>query len=297
MTRARSYLYMVSPPRPRTVRAVARGDPTVTEDVLAASPPRALDDHRHRPVRQALEDGRVRSIVRAAQDVACRPWASLRAQIFSSPTIMGGRLFPDHDLPNRPRERKSRRRLRLLGTVEGDIHDIGKNMAALTFRMFGFTVEDLGINVPPERFLESVKAVSPDIVGMSGLLSVAFTSMRDTVALIKSHADELARLPVTIVGRDYRRGRSPLIGADTGRRTPWKAPHLSGFGGRRRPAAGPGEPFVASGDYLGAQGDEHHEFELRPADRRRRRRNGGALRSTGGITLGVKWASERSARV
>jgi methanogenic corrinoid protein MtbC1 len=88
----------------------------------------------------------------------------------------------------------------LLGTVAGDIHDIGKNMAALAFRTFGFTVEDLGVNVPPERFLDAIKSFAPDIVGLSGLLSVAFTAMRDTVRLIKDHAQELARVPITIVG-------------------------------------------------------------------------------------------------
>ncbi|NLV72850.1 MAG: cobalamin-binding protein, partial [Actinobacteria bacterium] len=61
----------------------------------------------------------------------------------------------------------------LLGTVAGDIHDIGKNMAALAFRMFGFTVEDLGVNVPAERFLEAARASKPDIIGLSGLLSPA----------------------------------------------------------------------------------------------------------------------------
>lgn len=88
----------------------------------------------------------------------------------------------------------------LLGTVAGDIHDIGKNMAALAFRTFGFTVEDLGVNVPPERFLEATKDFAPDIIGLSGLLSVAFTAMRHTVALIKEHADELAPVPIVIVG-------------------------------------------------------------------------------------------------
>jgi methylmalonyl-CoA mutase cobalamin-binding domain/chain len=88
----------------------------------------------------------------------------------------------------------------LLGTVAGDIHDIGKNMAALAFRTFGFTVEDLGVNVPPERFVEAARDFAPDIIGLSGLLSVAFTAMRNTVALIRDHADELPRVPIIIVG-------------------------------------------------------------------------------------------------
>jgi methanogenic corrinoid protein MtbC1 len=88
----------------------------------------------------------------------------------------------------------------LLGTVAGDIHDIGKNMAALALRMFGFTVEDLGVNVPPEIFLEAAKSFRPDIVGLSGLLSVAFTAMRDTVALFREHASDFEAVPIFVIG-------------------------------------------------------------------------------------------------
>ena len=51
----------------------------------------------------------------------------------------------------------------LLGTVAGDIHDLGKNMAALTFRAFGFAVEDLGVDVPPQDFVEAARRSRPDI--------------------------------------------------------------------------------------------------------------------------------------
>ena len=88
----------------------------------------------------------------------------------------------------------------LLGTVAGDIHDIGKNMAALAFRMFGFTVEDLGVNVPPKRFLEAARASRPDIVGLSGLLSPAFTAMRDTVVLLRKELAGQVPRPVYVIG-------------------------------------------------------------------------------------------------
>jgi methylmalonyl-CoA mutase cobalamin-binding domain/chain len=88
----------------------------------------------------------------------------------------------------------------LLGTVAGDIHDIGKNMAALAFRMLGFTVEDLGVNVPPEKFLEAAQQFKPDIVGMSGLLVVAFDAMQRTVDLFREHADELDVTPLFVIG-------------------------------------------------------------------------------------------------
>jgi methylmalonyl-CoA mutase cobalamin-binding domain/chain len=88
----------------------------------------------------------------------------------------------------------------LLGTVAGDIHDIGKNMAALAFRMFGFTVEDLGVNVPPNKFFEAAKRFKPDIVGLSGLLTVAFTAMHETVTLLREHASALSPRPILVIG-------------------------------------------------------------------------------------------------
>lgn len=88
----------------------------------------------------------------------------------------------------------------VLGTVAGDIHDIGKDLVGLVFRANGFTVKDLGVNVPPGRFLEAARTLHPDIVGMSGLLSGAFVSMRTTVRLLREHASELDPVPVTIIG-------------------------------------------------------------------------------------------------
>jgi methanogenic corrinoid protein MtbC1 len=88
----------------------------------------------------------------------------------------------------------------LLGTVLGDIHDLGKNMAALTFRAFGFAVEDLGVDVPPQDFLKAALRGKPDIIGLSGLLTLAFNSMRETVALIQDHGAELGGAPLIVIG-------------------------------------------------------------------------------------------------
>ncbi len=88
----------------------------------------------------------------------------------------------------------------VLGTVAGDIHDIGKNMAALAFRMQGLAVVDLGVNVPPEKFLEAAREFAPDIVGMSGLLVVAFDAMAQTIQLLREHEEELPKRPLFVVG-------------------------------------------------------------------------------------------------
>ena len=73
----------------------------------------------------------------------------------------------------------------LIGTVKGDIHDIGKNIVTFLLDANGFEVKDIGIDQPPEKFVEGIKEFQPQIVGMSGLLTLAFDSMKETVQAIK----------------------------------------------------------------------------------------------------------------
>ncbi len=73
----------------------------------------------------------------------------------------------------------------LIGTVEGDIHDIGKNIVTFMLDVNGFEVLDLGIDVPAQKFVEAVRDFQPQVVGLSGFLNLAFDSMRDTVEAIK----------------------------------------------------------------------------------------------------------------
>ena len=87
----------------------------------------------------------------------------------------------------------------LIGTVQGDIHDIGKTILQIALRSYGFTVEDLGVDVPPALFVERVAAWQPDIVGLSGLLSTGFESMRETVRLLRERASETAHPPVPVI--------------------------------------------------------------------------------------------------
>jgi len=74
----------------------------------------------------------------------------------------------------------------VIGTVEGDIHDIGKNIVVTMASGAGFEVIDLGVDVPPQKFVEAIKQYNPDIVGMSGLLTLAIESMKKTVDAIKA---------------------------------------------------------------------------------------------------------------
>lgn len=74
----------------------------------------------------------------------------------------------------------------VMGTVEGDIHDIGKGIVNFNLDVNGFKVIDLGEDVSPNQFIDAIKEHKPDIVGMSCLLTVAFDSMEKTVKAIKN---------------------------------------------------------------------------------------------------------------
>jgi len=74
----------------------------------------------------------------------------------------------------------------LLATVAGDIHDIGKDIVGFMMDISGFEVIDLGIDVPKEKIVEKIKETKPQIVGLSGFLTLAFDSMKETIDAIKA---------------------------------------------------------------------------------------------------------------
>jgi 5-methyltetrahydrofolate--homocysteine methyltransferase len=69
----------------------------------------------------------------------------------------------------------------LIGTVKGDLHDIGKNLVSMMLEGAGFEIVDLGVDVPPEKFVQMVQEIEPQIVGMSALLSITMPSMPATI--------------------------------------------------------------------------------------------------------------------
>jgi 5-methyltetrahydrofolate--homocysteine methyltransferase len=73
----------------------------------------------------------------------------------------------------------------LLGTIKGDLHDVGKNLVAMMFRGAGFHVIDLGIDVPKEKFLESIQRDSPNFVGISALLTTVLPNVVDAIDFIR----------------------------------------------------------------------------------------------------------------
>ncbi len=74
----------------------------------------------------------------------------------------------------------------IVGTVAGDIHDIGKDIVVFMLDMNGFEVIDLGVDVPPQKFVDAIKTSNASIVALSGFLTLAFDSMKETVDAIKA---------------------------------------------------------------------------------------------------------------
>jgi len=100
-----------------------------------------------------------------------------------------------------------------IGTVKGDLHDIGKNLVASLLEGGGFEVIDLGVNVPPEKFIETVRQKNANIVAMSALLTTTMPSMKTTVEALKQ-AGIRDKVKVLIGGAPITQKYADEIGAD-----------------------------------------------------------------------------------
>lgn len=74
----------------------------------------------------------------------------------------------------------------VVGTVKGDVHDIGKDLVVSTLRASGYTVTDLGVNVPPERFVEALEETGATVLALSGLLTISFDPMKEAVEAVEA---------------------------------------------------------------------------------------------------------------
>ncbi|MCA9959937.1 MAG: cobalamin-dependent protein [Anaerolineales bacterium] len=103
----------------------------------------------------------------------------------------------------------------LLGTVKGDIHDIGKNNLSMLLTCYGFSVYDLGVDVSPSEFLLQAMQAKPDIVGLSGLLTTSYDAMKETIDLIRHSGDSaIASVPIVIGGNQLNEQVCQYVGAD-----------------------------------------------------------------------------------
>jgi len=101
----------------------------------------------------------------------------------------------------------------VLGTVHGDLHDIGKNIFRSMAEAAGFEVHDLGIDQAPDNFVNKVKEVKPDIVGLSGVLTLAIDSMKDTIDALEA-AGLRKDVKVIIGGNPVTKEVCEHVGAD-----------------------------------------------------------------------------------
>ncbi|MBC7101469.1 B12-binding domain-containing protein [Methanothermobacter tenebrarum] len=109
-------------------------------------------------------------------------------EYFVSDLILTGEIFNEIMEMLKPliKKKKVKRKGKVVaGTVEGDIHDIGKNIVIALLEAEGFEVIDIGVDQPPEAFIEAIKKHKPDIVSLSGLLTEAIESMKNTIDAIK----------------------------------------------------------------------------------------------------------------
>lgn len=141
-----------------------------------------------------------------------------KGEYFVADLVMAGEILKAISELVRPKLKESGRSREplgklVIGTVEGDIHDIGKNIVIALAEAAGFDVIDLGVDVPPQRFVEAVKEHNPDIVGMSGLLTLAIESMKRAVDQLKS-AGLRDKVKVIIGGGRVDQHACEYVGAD-----------------------------------------------------------------------------------
>jgi corrinoid protein of di/trimethylamine methyltransferase len=102
----------------------------------------------------------------------------------------------------------------VIGTVEGDIHDIGKSIVAAMLTANGFEVHDIGCDAPVSKFVEKVKEVNPDIVGMSALLTTTMPKMTEVINTLKKEGLR-EKIKVIVGGAPVSAAWAEQIGADS----------------------------------------------------------------------------------
>ena len=101
----------------------------------------------------------------------------------------------------------------LMGTVKGDMHDIGKNLVSIMLQGAGFEIVDLGLNVPPQKFIEAITMHQPAILGLSAMLTTTMLNMKTTLDAI-SEAGLRSNVKIIIGGAPVSQKFADEIGAD-----------------------------------------------------------------------------------
>ncbi|MDL2260077.1 cobalamin-dependent protein [Deltaproteobacteria bacterium OttesenSCG-928-K17] len=102
----------------------------------------------------------------------------------------------------------------LIGTVKGDIHGLGKNIAGALLSAYGFEVKDLGVDVPVYEFVEACQSFQPDIIGLSVLLTSCYDNLGETIAALKTERKSDKNPVIFISGAQITKEHQRLYGAD-----------------------------------------------------------------------------------
>ncbi len=139
-------------------------------------------------------------------------------EFFLSELIVSGQLFKEimsEIIEPRLSVGEAGRRLGtvVIGTVKGDLHDIGKNIVATMLRIAGFEVIDLGVDVPAEKFVEAVEKYRPDILGMSALLTTVIDEIKHVIDALKSKGLR-DKVKIVVGGAAVTESFAKEVGAD-----------------------------------------------------------------------------------
>ena len=140
-----------------------------------------------------LEEGanplRVLELCRNAMDIVGKRFE--KGEYFLPELVLAGEMLENIGaiakplIKQAPGEEPKKLAKVLIGTVHGDLHDIGKNIVTFMLDINGFEVKDIGIDVPVKTFIDEINQFKPDVVGLSGFLTLAFDSMKETIAAIQ----------------------------------------------------------------------------------------------------------------
>ncbi len=114
-----------------------------------------------------------------------------KKEYFLTELVMAGEIFQQSAKYLEPSLKKQEVKEKskgvvVVGTVKGDVHDIGKNIFVTLLQCAGFEVHDLGVDISPQTFVEKVKETNANVVGYSGLLTIALETMKETTEALKS---------------------------------------------------------------------------------------------------------------
>ncbi len=140
-----------------------------------------------------LEEGanpiRVLELCRNAMDIVGKRFE--KGEYFLPELVLAGEMLENIGaiakplIKQAPGEEPKKLAKVLIGTVHGDLHDIGKNIVTFMLDINGFEVKDIGIDVPVKTFVDEINQFQPDVVGLSGFLTLAFDSMKETIEAIQ----------------------------------------------------------------------------------------------------------------